>query len=30
MNALLRDWYKEDAFWLNASIAQGLKQEIGV
>lgn len=30
MNALLRKTYKEDAFGLNASMAQGLQQEIGV
>jgi hypothetical protein len=30
MNALLRDTHKEDAFGLNASIAHGLQQKIGV
>ncbi|SEH97041.1 hypothetical protein SAMN05216535_3061 [Stutzerimonas xanthomarina] len=30
MNALLRETHKEDAFGLNASMAQGLQQEIGV
>lgn len=30
MNALLRETHKEDAFGLNASMALGLQQEIGV
>jgi hypothetical protein len=30
MNAMLRETHKEDAFPLNASMAQGLQQEIGV
>ncbi|TYP61742.1 hypothetical protein A9A72_124492 [Stutzerimonas stutzeri] len=30
MNALLRVTHKEDAFGLNASMALGLQQEIGV
>ena len=30
MNALLQETHKEDAFGLNASMAHGLQQEIGV
>ncbi|EQM78161.1 hypothetical protein L686_14080 [Stutzerimonas stutzeri MF28] len=30
MNALLRAIHKDDAFGLNASMAQGLQQEIGL